>query len=253
MDRTLAYTRSNRNGWNAIAPDRPTKPPEFFLAGGSTLEDFEPGLLPEIAGKRMLHLACANGVDSVSWAFHGASITGVDISDVAIETARELAERTGADADFIAADMYELPAHLREFDIIYASWGVVCWLPDLDRWARIVVERLRTGGTFLLCEHHPIWEVLGVRPDGVAVTVDYFGRGTPTGQPYDRAKRPVGWTPNTKLDAFLWPVSDVVMSLQRAGLTIEEFFEAPVPELYEGLSESAGYLPAIYVIKGLKE
>lgn len=252
MDRTLAYTRSNRIAWNQIAPDRPAKPPEFFLDGGSTLEDFEPGLLPGIAGQQLLHLACANGVESLSWAGLGASVTGVDISEVAVETANSLARATGLDARFIAADLYDLPAELGEFDVIYSSWGVVCWLPDLDRWARIVVDHLRPGGTFLLCEHHPIWEVLGVRPGGVDVTVDYFGRGRPTTQPYDRAKRPVGWTPDAKFDAFLWPVSDVVMSLLRAGLEIAEFFEAPAPEMYDGLGEAASRVPAVYVVKATK-
>lgn len=223
------------------------------MNGGSTLEDFEPGLLPDVAGKRMLHLACANGNDSVSWALLGASVTGIDISEVAIESATALAAATGADARFIAADMYQLPAQLRDFDVVYASAGVVCWLPDLDRWAQTIADRLSPGGTFLLNEHHPIWEVLAVRPGGVAVTVDYFGRGRPTVQTYDQAKRPTGSTPQTSFDAFLWPVSDVVMSLVRAGLRIAEFFEAPLPEMYDGLGDAARRLPAIYVIKAVRE
>jgi SAM-dependent methyltransferase len=252
MDPTLRYTRSNRISWNAIAPHRPPQPPQFFLDGGATLDDFEPDLLPDLPGSRMLHLACANGNDSVSWARRGASVTGVDISHVAIETANALARETAADARFVTADMYELPSELRDFDVIYASWGVVCWLPDLDRWARIIVDRLRPGGSFLLCEHHPIWEVLGVRSDGVAVTVDYFGRNSPTVQTYDQAKRPTGSTPETPFDAFVWPVSDVVMSIMRAGLHIDQFFEAAVPEMYDGLTDGADRLPAVYVIKATK-
>jgi SAM-dependent methyltransferase len=254
MDRILAHTRSNRISWNEIAPARPQQPPEFFLQGGSTLEDYEPGQLPDIAGKRMLHLACANGNDSISWAFLGASVTGVDISDVAIRSANALARETAADARFIAADMYELPAELRDFDVIYASAGVVCWLPDLDQWAQMIAERLCRGGTLLLNEHHPIWEVLGVRRSGeVAVTVDYFGRDRPTAQTYDQAKRPTGSTPETSFDAFLWPVSDVVMSLMRAGLRITEFSEASYPDMYAGLGDTANWLPATYAIKATRE
>jgi SAM-dependent methyltransferase len=253
MDRILAHTRLNRVGWNEIAPARPQQPADFFLHGGSTLEDYEEAQLPDVVGKRMLHLACANGNDSISWAFLGASVTGVDISDVAIRSANALARETKADARFIVADLYELPAELRDFDVIYASAGVVCWLPDLDEWAQMIVERLRPGGTFLLNEHHPLWEVLAVRHDGVAATVDYFGRNRPTTQSYDQSKRPTGSTPDTTFDAFLWPVSDVVMSLIRAGLRIDEFFEAPFPEMYEGLGEAASWLPAIYVIKAGRE
>jgi SAM-dependent methyltransferase len=201
----------------------------------------------------MLHLACANGNDSISWTFLGASVTGVDISDVAIKFANDLARETAADARFIAADMYEMPADLRDFDVIYASAGVVCWLPDLDQWAQMIADRLRPGGTFLLNEHHPIWEVLGVRQPGeVAVTVDYFGRTCPTAQTYDQAKRATGSTPETSFDAFLWPVSDVVMSLIRAGLRIEEFFEAPYPDMYAGLGDTANWLPAVYLIKATR-
>lgn len=253
MDRILSHTSANRISWNEIAPARPPQPPEFFLRGGSTLDDFEPGLLPDVSGKRMLHLACANGNDSVSWAFLGASVTGVDISEVAIRSATALAAETGADARFVAADMYQLPAHLRDFDVVYASAGVVCWLPDLDLWAQMIADRLRPGGTFLLIEHHPIWEVLGVRSDGVAVTVDYFGRGRPTVQTYDQAKRPTGSTPRTSFDAFLWPVSDVVMSLVHAGLRLDEFHEAPLPAMYQGLGEAAGRLPAIYVVRAIRQ
>lgn len=83
-------------------------------------------------------------------------MAGVDISDVAIEAARTLARETGADAQFIAADMYEMPSQLRDIDVIFAQAGVVCWLPDLDRWAQMIADRLRPGGTFLLNEHHPI-------------------------------------------------------------------------------------------------
>lgn len=244
---------ANRASWNDIAPARHVPAAEFYLRGGSTLEDYEPGLLPDVAGRRMLHLACANGADSISWAFLGASVTGVDISDVAIRTATQLAADTGADARFVVADLYELPGELRDFDVIYASAGVVCWLPDLDRWARTIAERLRPGGTFLLNEHHPIWEVLGVRgEDRLAVTVDYFGRGEPTTRTYDQAKRPTGSTPETPFNAFVWPVSDVVMSLVRAGLRMEEFFESPHPPMYAGLSDGAERIPAVYVIRAVR-
>ena len=249
VDSIGRYTGLNRDSWNAIAPSRATKQPEFFRQGGSTLDDFEIDLLPDLDGKQMLHMACANGVDSVSWAMRGASVTGVDLSEVAVESANALAEELAVDAQFIAADLYELPAGLPRFDVVYASWGVVCWLPDLDRWADIVVERLHPGGTFLLCEHHPLWEVLGVRPGGVAVTVDYFGRSRPTVQTYDQSKRPTGSTPATQFNAFVWPVSDVVTSLLRAGLHIEKFYEAPMPEMYEGLGPASVWLPGIYVIK----
>lgn len=216
------------------------------------LDDFEAALLPCASGGRMLHLACANGNDSLSWAALGFRVTGVDISEVAIERASQLARDTGLDARFVTADMYQLPDDLGDFDVVYASWGVVCWLPDLDRWASMIAERLRPRGNFLLCEHHPIWEMLAVNSGAVEVTIDYFGRGSPTRDPYDQSKRPSGSTSQTAFSAFVWPISDVLMALVHVGLVIDEFFEAPKPTMYDGLGAAASRLPAIYVIKATK-
>lgn len=250
MESTQEQIARNRDSWNAIARHRPSKPAEFFQNGGSTLDDFEPGLLPRIAGSRMLHLACANGNDSLSWATLGAEVVGVDISEEAVRVAAKVAAETGLSASFEAADIYQLPDGLAGFDIVYSSWGVICWLPDLDRWAEIVLARLRPGGTFLLCEHHPLWEVLAVRDGGVRVTFDYFGRDLPNHAANDDAKRPVGATAETPFTTFVWPVSDVLMSLQRAGMVLDEFFEAAEPDMYGGLNDGADRLPALYVIKG---
>lgn len=252
MSETREYTSVNRRGWDLIARSRPPQPASLFLGGGTTLDDFEVEALPDVAGLRMLHLGCASGNESLSWASRGARVIGVDVSEVAIGMAQELARTTGLDASFVAADIYDLPEDLGVFDIVYASAGVVCWLPDLDEWARVVTDRLTDGGTFLLCEHHPIWEILGVTDGAVHVTVDYFGRGVPTQQLYDEAKRPVGWTPEAELVSFTWPISDVVMSVVRAGLRLQQFSELPLPRLYEGLGEAAAWLPATYVIKATK-
>ncbi|MBA2716543.1 MAG: class I SAM-dependent methyltransferase [Propionibacteriales bacterium] len=252
MGETRDYTSRNRRGWDIIAPSRPPEPAEFFLRGGTTLEDMETDALPQVAGLRLLHLACASGNESLSWASRGASVVGVDISEVAVQTANTQAEATGLDARFVSADIYALPQDLGVFDVVYASWGVVCWLPDLAEWASIVSARLIEGGTLLLCEHHPVWEVLGVVEGAVQVTVDYFGRGTPTQQEYDDAKRPVGWTPDAELSSFAWPLSDVVMSLVAAGLRLEQFSEFPLPRMYDGLGSAASWLPATYLIKATK-
>ncbi len=253
MDKTLAYTAANGVSWDGIAAKRPPKPPAFFIDKGTTLDEVELALWPEVQDKRLLHLACAAGNESLSWAARGASVIGVDISKVAVDFAEQNARATGLDAQFVAADIYELPTSLGEFDLVYASWGVVCWLPDLNRWAQIVAAHLRHGGSFLLCEHHPIWEVLGVRGDGtVAVTVDYFGRSQASTDVYDQAKRPSGSTSKTVFSAFVWPVSDVVMSLSHAGLRIDEFIEMPDPDIYQGLGPAASRLPAVYFVKATK-
>jgi SAM-dependent methyltransferase len=251
-------TTANRDSWNAIAPARTPQPARYFLDGGSTLEEWEASALGHVDGARMLHLQCASGNETFSWAMRGARVVGVDISDVAIAQARATAaDLPGAAVDFVAADVYDLPDGLGRFDIVYASAGVVCWLPDLDRWARIVASHLEPGGTFLLNEHHPVWEVLAVhaavgdQPATVEPTLDYFGR-VPLREGYDDTKRPRGWTSQVEFTSFVWPVGDVVTALLRAGLRLVEFTELPVPDMYTGLGIRAGWLPAAYQVRAIR-
>ena len=116
----------------------------------------------------MLNLQCSSGNDALSLATMGAEVVGVDISTGAIRIAREQAAAAGLTADFLAHDVYQLPDRLQDssFDLVYSTAGIICWLPDLDRWARIVAAALRPGGRLLLDEHHPVWETATVRPDG---------------------------------------------------------------------------------------
>lgn len=248
-------TAANRASWNQIAGKRPGEPIETYREGGLSLEVFERDLAGDVAGRRVLQLACSSGDQVLSWANLGATAIGIDISDVAIEYAQRRAVGAGIAADFRQADMFDLPDDLVELDLIYLSWGVVCWVPDLAVFAGIVSARLRRGGAVLMCDHHPAWEVLAVRGDNrLAVAGDYFGRGEPTsGQ--DDAKRPRGARGDSAGPPFLtfvWPISDVVMAFVNAGLRLEAFFEAPEPAIYAGLGDAASSLPAYYVVKATK-
>jgi hypothetical protein len=121
--------------------------------------------------------------------------------------------------------------------------------------AAIIAERLRPRGSVLICDHHPLWEVLSVRGENhLAVTGDYFGRGTPGNSP-DATKRPLGARGEPEAPsfaAFVWPVSDVVMSLVRAGLRLDAFSEAAEPAIYAELGNAARHIPACYAVKATK-
>lgn len=249
--RITAITEANRAGWNRIAHRRSGLPVERFRDGAICLEEFERDLAGDVTGRRVLQLACSFGDEVLSWANLGATAIGVDISDVAVDMARARAAEAGIAADFRRADMFDLPADLVELDLVYLSWGAICWVPDLSTFAGIVAARLRPGGALLMSDHHPAWEVLAVRGENIlTVAGDYFGRARPnTAQ--DDAKRPIGAVGEPPFASFVWPVSDVVMALVRAGLRLDEFLEGPAPDLYPGLGEAAA-LPAYYVVKATK-
>lgn len=116
-------------------------------------------------GKRVLHLQCHGGADSLVLAQRGAAVIGLDFSMPAIRQARALAaELDLADSTrFVCANLYDARHMLPEpdsFDIVFTSWGTVGWLPDVAEWARIVEWFLRPGGTFYFADAHPAARVL---------------------------------------------------------------------------------------------
>jgi SAM-dependent methyltransferase len=132
-----------------------------FLRGDDTLDPLETGLVGDARGLDLLHLQCHFGLDTLSWARRGARVTGVDFSPVAIERARSLAVRAGLDATFIEADTQALPGRLAgRFDVAFASYGVLCWIGDLDAWMRGASLALRPGGRLVLVEFHPLYTMV---------------------------------------------------------------------------------------------
>lgn len=128
-----------------------------FLEGETSLKEIELAALKDrVAGKSVLHLQCHFGQDTLSLARLGAEATGVDFSETSIALGRSLNEQLGLDARFVVSDIYSLPEKLAgQFDFIFTSYGVLTWLPDLDRWAQVVAHFLKPGGIFYIAEFHP--------------------------------------------------------------------------------------------------
>src|SRR4051812_25407637 len=152
------YTEQNRRAWNEVAETRHALWPsaDYYARGGCTLDNRVREAAGDVFAARTLHLQCATGEDTLSWAVAGAETTGVDISEVQIDLARRKAAQADLPVRFVAADVYALPEDLRRgaFDLVYMGHGTLVWLPDLDAWARVVVSALRPGGRFVLFEEH---------------------------------------------------------------------------------------------------
>jgi SAM-dependent methyltransferase len=115
----------------------------------------------DVDGKDLLHLQCHFGLDTLAWAQRGAHVTGVDFSERAIALARSLAAETGLEARFIHSDVLELDQALDgDFEVVFTSFGVLWWLPDLTRWATIAARFVRPGGMLYLAEFHPFSQVM---------------------------------------------------------------------------------------------
>jgi SAM-dependent methyltransferase len=176
-----SYTDLNRALWNArtgphLASDFYAV--EAFKAGRSSLNGIELALLGEVAGQRILHLQCHFGQDSLSLARLGAHVTGVDLSDVAIAAARGLSAELDVPVEFICYDVHALADYLPAapgFDVVFMSYGVLNWWPDLTAWAALVRRYLRPGGRLVLVEFHPV--VWMFDNDFTRLQYSYFNAG----------------------------------------------------------------------------
>lgn len=227
-----SYRQDNRDAWNEAtllhlrSPDNPIG---RILSGSSTLAQVEIDELGDIREQRLLHLMCNCGHDTLSLAKLGASCVGVDISDKAIETAKEAAATLALPVDFVRSDVYDL-ALSEQFDIVYVSKGSLYWLDDLAEFAKIVARHLRPSGRLYIYEDHSLLGILlEIDPteyNRATGDIDYFHKLEPSstvGLDY------IGLTgQGTKsCHEWQWTMGDFVTSIAQAGLKIEFLHEWP--------------------------
>ncbi|MFW9788814.1 MAG: class I SAM-dependent methyltransferase [Candidatus Thorarchaeota archaeon] len=178
------FFEANRAIWDRFAKinyDSETYRVKEFLKGKTSLNSIELEEVGDVKGKSLLHLQCHFGLDTLSWAREGAVVTGVDFSGDAIQLARNLAEESGLEANFIQSNIYDLPDVLDEkFDIVFTSYGVHCWLNDLPRWGEIVAHYVKPGGMFYIAEFHPLlWTFDWDAKDDFKIVRGYFHNSSP--------------------------------------------------------------------------
>jgi SAM-dependent methyltransferase len=201
---------------------------ERFLAGGDMLHAIEASEIGIVAGKRLLHLQCHFGLDTLSLARRGALVTGLDFSPVAVAAAQDLSKRAKLDATFVEADVYDARTRIAgDFDIVYVTWGTICWLRDIRRWGAVVASMLAPGGHLYFADSHPsalvldekdghlepsfAWRTAPEEPDRFTEAASYTGDALPGG-------------PSTSFN-WIHPISAVIVSLLDAGLRLEFLHE----------------------------
>lgn len=201
-----------------------------FLAGETSLDPLILDELGDVSGKRLLHLQCHFGLDTLSLARNGASVTGLDFSPKAIAAAQALADKAGLEATFLCGRVDEAREKAGTgYDIVFSSWGVLNWLPDLSAWARNIADCLRPGGIFYLAESHPIlwaFDDEAETADGNYRAVrDYFAEGP---QKWDNARdyaEPAALLTHSRTNEWQHTLGEVVSSLAEAGLRIDFLHE----------------------------
>jgi SAM-dependent methyltransferase len=227
MDRYVRLNQELWEEWTDINYRSPFYDVDGFLVSPPPLDELVRTGLGDLAGKRVLHLQCHFGLDTLRIAREAAHTTGVDFSPKAIAYARALAARMGVAATFVESDIYDLANQLTgEFDVVFTSYGVLAWLPELRRWGETIARFLRRGGTFFIAEAHPtIWIFDSDAPD-LRVKYSYFPGPEPLVVTSEVGNYADPTAPITKSEyAFAHSLEEIFTSLRDAGLQIDDFRE----------------------------
>lgn len=227
----------NRANWDervAVHLAAPSYDLGPLRAGRGRLHPIEEAELPDLAGRRVLHLQCHFGRDTLTLAQRGAEVVGLDFSGPAILAARALAQELGLSerARFVEADLYDAPAAIHEpaaFDLVFVSWGAIYWLPDIRRWAEIAAFFLKPGGRLYLAEGHPSALVFDdaapKHGDFPGWFVPYFDRNPCIfDDPSDYAD-PAARLSHARTYSWMHPLGEIVTGILAAGMTLKWLHE----------------------------
>lgn len=212
----------NRKAWDDIAR---------YSNGAGRIALQVPHLTQGLANRRVLHMQCGRGEHTVALARSGADVTGIDFSSRQIEAASAHCRASGVNASFLVADIHDLAVTVpaESFDIVWAVEGVMCWVGDLERWARGIYHTLGPGGELVLCDVHPIAAVFEIKEGHPFPARSYFGAPA--------MPRRVSWRHQRKsaddssftseVVTWDWPLSNILQSLISAGLVLSHIEEFP--------------------------
>ncbi len=265
MSENKNYFKVNKATWNAKVKVHAASKMynlDAFKKGKSSLMPYEQEALGDVNGKSLLHLQCHFGQDTLSWSRLGAKCTGVDLSDEGIKLAKQLNKELNLDAEFVCCNVLDTSQFVKEtFDIVFTSYGVIGWLPNLKPWGKMIAERLNKGGTFFMAEFHPIVWMFDYLEDKPVLKYEYMQddviyeeyEGTYANENSKMISKEYGWNHG---------LGYVISALTEAGLHIDylkEYDESPynvLPDLIK--NESGMYVtkdklyPLIFTLKATK-
>lgn len=252
-------TQANKKGWDGLAKTHSKNYHiDKLIAGTPLLNEVIQKEVGDVKGKSLVHLLCHIGTDTLSWALLGAKVTGIDISPASLKYARKLAAQMGIGANFIEADIMEVQEKVKQkFDIVFSSTGVLCWLPDIRRYAQTVRHFLHDDGFFYIFDGHPFRAVL-INEAGETspntIQGDYFRKEV---WQYDHMGDYTD--PDLKIPGnsyeWHWPLGKVVTAFCEAGMRIVFLHEYP-RYFYGGYSaydenENIALYPCTFSLKAM--
>ena len=247
----MDYLEINKASWNERV--QPHVESDFydvdaFKKGKSSLNTIELELLGDVRGKKILHLQCHFGQDTMSLSRMGAECTGVDFSEKALDVAEEIKGELGLNTKFVCSDILSLDSTKidEKFDIVFTSYGTIGWLPDIEKWAKIVGSFVKEGGVFIIAEFHPTMWMFD--DDFKKVTYSYFNREeieeVEEGSYTDKSEHL-----RTKFITWNHGLAEVFNALKDQGMQITDFNEYDFSP-YNCLKNMVEMEPGKFMIRG---
>lgn len=235
---------ANRKAWGLIAAEHYEHYSRALREGRHALNAHILRELGDIREKKLIHLQCNTGADSVALARLGAQVTGVDLVPENIHYAKKMAGELGVEGiRFIQSDVLKLrDIHEEQYDVVFTSEGVLGWLPDLREWGAVVRALLRDSGCLYVFDSHPFMMMFDegrLGKEEYAIKYPYFDHEA------DLEETIGGYAAETRrgVEAWFWmhKVSDFVDAVAGNGMHLEYFHE--FPENFCDMSGDMTYIP----------
>ena len=193
--------------------------------------------MPDLEGKKVLHLLGSNGVKATAMALLGANVTVVDFSLENAKFADEVSREVGVQIDYIVSDVFSLPVEqMREqYDYVLRELGVLHYFITLEPLMKLIRTLLNENGVYILHEFHPISTKL-VTSSGKKhkVTGNYFAPELTYNTVAFSKHMPDGvqevlmQTVQRK-----WTIGELITSVAQSGLMIKVLEEEPNHKLHD--------------------
>ncbi|MCM3736084.1 class I SAM-dependent methyltransferase [Bacillus cytotoxicus] len=181
----------------------------------------------EVRGKRIINLLGSKGSKAVALSLLGADVTVVDISESNAKYARELAAAAETHIEYIVSDVLHIPKTIGSFDVVLLELGVLHYFIDLKPVFTIISQLLKHGGIFILRDYHPMYtKLLQIEDDKIIASGNYFQKDIiEVDVAYSILLSEAERIALPKNMIRRWTLGEIVTSIAKAGLHIEELTE----------------------------
>ncbi len=230
------HVAENRRHWDEVAPQWVAmaerawarKEPTWGMWG---VPEAELQMLPDdMSGLDAIELGCGTAYVSAWMARRGATVTGIDISQNQLATARRLAAEHGVELTLWHGNAEDVPAPDESFDVAISEYGAAIWC-EPETWLREAHRLLRSGGRLVFLGNHPLLMACAPQSGGNIereLVRPYFGMHTLDWR--DVEIEPGGVN-------FCLPVSGWMALFNEIGFAVDDLQEPRAPESADGVRD----------------